>query len=151
MAQLSKPSIGQPLDVSYIGTMVEAINTLDTTISSQNSLATSKVGASTATAKKTSALTFAAETVSVRLDAVDAHKVANTAKTNWTHQGITFSSAPIVVGTIVSSAQVATNKELVLVIKSVSTTETKFEVIAVSGVSQSYDIFINFLAIGLTS
>jgi hypothetical protein len=149
MTQVQSPSPGQPLDVSYINTLVTSLNQLDNSVSSQNNSASSKVGANTVTARKTSSLAFAAETVSISLSKVDKDNVAYSG--TWNNQGVSFTGNPIVVGTIVSTASSVTNRELILIIKSITASATNFEIIAPTAISQSYSISVNFIAIGVTS
>lgn len=150
MSQLQVPSLGQPLDVNYIKTMVDVINGIDSTVTSQSNLASSWVDKGDAISKKTSAITFAAESKQVTVLAVGANKVA--ASDTWDFQGVNFTNGgPIVVGTILSTAGTETNRELFLVLKQVTTGTATFEIFAPTGVTDSYSVQVNLIAIGVTS
>jgi len=147
---LAKPSLGQPLDVAFIGTLVDSINAVDAKITSTNTAATSKVG--TSSARIATSLAFAAETktdINITPSA-GANSVAATG--TWDYQGIAYAANPIVVGTISSDASLSTSRTLILNIKKIRTSGIDWEVITVPGTSATaYNININFISIGYTS
>jgi hypothetical protein len=147
---LAEPSLGQPLDVAFIGTLVKGINAIDARITSTNTAATSKVG--TSPARIATSLTFAAETktdVNITTSA-GANSVA--ASGTWDYQGISYAAKPIVVGTISSNASAATSRTLILNIKETRTSGITWEILTIPGTSSfAYNIDINFIAIGYTS
>jgi hypothetical protein len=148
---LAEPSLGQPLDVAFIGTLVKSINAVDAKITSTNTAATSKVG--TSPARIATSLAFAAETkTGVNIKAsIGANSVA--ASGTWDYQGISYAAKPIVTGTITSNpANTESNRSLILNITDIRTSGISFEIISVAGtLTTPFNIEVSFIAIGYTS
>jgi hypothetical protein len=148
---LAKPSLGQPLDVSFIGTLVDSINNIDNKITSTNTAATSQVGNS-ATARLATSLAFAAETVTgVTITANG--KVGDMVSTgSWNYRGVAYKDKPIVLGSVSSNAQTEKNRAFTLNFKDITTNSVTFQVMAAAGTeSTSFDISVNLFSIGITS
>jgi Sec7-like guanine-nucleotide exchange factor len=143
---LSNISPGQPLDVGFINNIISQVNTHDTIINSSNLLSQSNING---TVKRTSGITVVAGTASsIALKQAPAGTQA--VATTWP-MPVTFSTNPVVVGTIVNTASDYKNKQLILNITSISTSAVNFEIISTAGMSNNSAISVNFIAIGLVN
>lgn len=142
---LQTVSPGQPLDVGFINTIISEVNAIGTNVNAQNLATLSNVSG---TNKKTSALMIAAgKTPDLSLTKGTKDSLISS---TWGFSSVVFNTTPIVVGTIINTAQDAINKELILNITSVTTSTVSFEILAANGaLTGNFTIAVNFIAIGI--
>ena len=145
MAKVPLPDRGQPLDVTYMYQLANAINDVSDTVST----ATSKYA--TIDTRQVGKQTFKIPDIRIYAGYVDVATAQNVAATQVIEKsfdfGVSFKYPPIVVASVVNNNTQAVGNTATVIVSSVSTTATSFRVrFETSGEAS---VGINFIAIGV--
>ena len=147
MAKVPLPDRGQPLDVTYMYQLANAINDVSDTVST----ATSKYA--TIDTRQVGKQTFKIPDIRVYAGYVDVATAQNVTATQVIEKsfdfGVSFKYPPIVVASVVNNNTQAVGNTATVIVSSVSTTATSFRVrFETSGQAS---VGINFIAVGVPS
>lgn len=152
MAQLPLPARGQPLDVSYLYTITEAINSVTQAISDSDvnysSIATSGYPL---TNLRTSDLKFCAGTIEILTNQQTSSVAVDTGYPfTWDYPGaINFKYPPIVTATVVNAGNTTLGSQAWVSLLNVNTDNCKGQVIF--GKAGQATVTVNLIAIGLSA
>lgn len=145
MAKIPLPERGQPLDVTYIYQMVEALNDLSTQVSSATYNYTT---IDTVSAGKQSIKTSDSRFIGGYIEVANNSTVTASAEKTFSYDFPgDFKYAPIVTATPVNFGNTAAGQDVNIVIKNVTT--SKVEGIVKFGIGGNVSIGVNLIIIGI--
>jgi hypothetical protein len=140
------PSSGQPLDLSYLTTIVTSINDLYSLTNASAFNKSSKIAASP-NKQTTSELIFAAERVVVSVGTAVAAKGLVSGLASWGYNGVNFINAPVVSITVESAGTTVGVKSIIPILNSVTATSVTYDLYTPDGIPTG-TYYLHFTAIG---
>jgi hypothetical protein len=145
MAKVPLPERGQPLDVTYIYQLVEAINDLSTQVASK---ITNNIVIDTATAGKKEVKTSNARVIGGIVEVANDSTVSAGNEKTFTYDFKDFKYPPIVSATPVNTGQqTPAGQNVSIVLKSV--TETRVEGVVRFGTSGNLSLSVHLIIVGI--
>ena len=144
MAKVPLPERGQPLDVTYLYQLIEAVNDLSTNVASKQ---TSKTIIDTASAGKAEVQTSNTRIVGGLVEVANNSTVSAGNERTFTYDFKDFKYPPIVSATPVNTGQTPAGQNVNIVLKSV--TETRVEGLVRFGASGDLSLSVHLVIVGI--
>jgi hypothetical protein len=144
MAKVPLPERGQPLDVTYLYQLVEAVNDLSTQVASK---VTNNTVIDTASAGKKEVKTSNSRIVGGLVEVANNSTVSAGNEKTFTYDFKDFKYPPIVSATPVNTGQTPAGQNVNIILKSV--TETRVEGIVRFGASGDLSLSVHLIIIGI--
>jgi hypothetical protein len=144
MAKVPLPERGQPLDVTYLYQLVEAVNDLSTQVASK---VTNNTVIDTASAGKKDVKTSNSRIVGGLVEVANNSTVSAGNEKTFTYDFKDFKYPPIVSATPVNTGQTPAGQNVNIILKSV--TETRVEGIVRFGASGDLSLSVHLIIIGI--
>ena len=144
MAKVPLPERGQPLDVTYLYSLVDAVNDLSTQIASTT---TNKTVIDTVSAGKQEIKTSNSRIIGGYVEVANNSTVSAGNEKTFTYDFKDFKYPPIVSATPVNTGQTPAGQNVNVILKSV--TETKIEGIVRFGTSGDLSLAVHLVIVGI--
>jgi hypothetical protein len=144
MAKVPLPERGQPLDVTYLYQLVEAVNDLSTQVASK---LTNNTVIDTASAGKKDVKTSNARIVGGLVEVANNSTVSAGNEKTFTYDFKDFKYPPIVSATPVNTGQTPAGQNVNIILKNV--TETRVEGVVRFGTSGDLSLSVHLIIIGI--
>jgi hypothetical protein len=144
MAKVPLPERGQPLDVTYLYSLVEAVNDLSTQVASTS---TNKTVIDTVSAGKQEIKTANARVIGGYVEVANNSTVSAGNEKTFTYDFKDFKYPPIVSATPVNIGQTPAGQNVNVILKTV--TETRVEGIVRFGASGDLSLAVHLILIGI--
>jgi hypothetical protein len=144
MAKVPLPERGQPLDVTYLYQLVEAVNDLSTQVASK---VTNNTVIDTASAGKKDVKTSNSRIVGGLVEVANNSTVSAGNEKTFTYDFKDFKYPPIVSATPVNTGQTPAGQNVNIILKSV--TETRVEGIVRFGASGDLSLSVHLIIVGI--
>jgi hypothetical protein len=144
MAKVPLPERGQPLDVTYLYSLVDAVNDLSTQVASTT---TNKTVIDTVSAGKQEIKTSNSRIIGGYVEVANNSTVSAGNEKTFTYDFKDFKYPPIVSATPVNTGQTPAGQNVNVILKSV--TETKIEGIVRFGTSGDLSLAVHLVIVGI--